>query len=59
MDKISVFWWILIIVIALVIFRSSKLPEIRRAFRRTLTEFKNTTRELESGDTDENAKKLK
>ena len=32
---------ILLLVIALVIFGPSKLPEIGRAFGRTLTEFKN------------------
>lgn len=42
---------ILILVIALVIFGPSKLPEIGRAFGRTLTEFKNATKSLVS-DTD-------
>ena len=39
---------ILILVIALVIFGPSKLPEIGRAFGRTLTEFKNATKSLVS-----------
>jgi sec-independent protein translocase protein TatA len=44
---------ILILVIALIIFGPSKLPEIGRAFGRTLAEFKNSTRELMAGDTEE------
>jgi len=39
---------ILILVIALVIFGPSKLPEIGKAFGRTLTEFKNATKSLVS-----------
>jgi len=41
---------ILILVIALIIFGPSKLPELGRAFGRTLSEFKNSTRELVSND---------
>ncbi|MGM9927058.1 MAG: twin-arginine translocase TatA/TatE family subunit [Bacillus sp. (in: firmicutes)] len=41
---------ILVLVIALVIFGPSKLPEIGRAFGRTLTEFKNATKSLVSDD---------
>ncbi|MGJ7922123.1 twin-arginine translocase TatA/TatE family subunit [Neobacillus sp. LXY-4] len=52
LQNIGVPGLILILVIALVIFGPSKLPEIGRAFGRTLTEFKNSTRELVSGDTD-------
>lgn len=37
---------ILILVIALIIFGPSKLPEIGRAFGRTLSEFKKSTKEL-------------
>lgn len=37
---------ILVLVIALVIFGPSKLPEIGRAFGRTLSEFKKSTKEL-------------
>lgn len=40
---------ILIVIIALIIFGPSKLPELGRAVGRTLTEFKNATRELVSG----------
>lgn len=45
---------ILILVIALVIFGPSKLPEIGKAFGRTLTEFKNATKSLVS-DNDKEA----
>ncbi|KQU24482.1 twin-arginine translocase TatA/TatE family subunit [Peribacillus butanolivorans] len=41
---------ILILVIALIIFGPKKLPEIGRAFGRTLTEFKSATKELVSDD---------
>ncbi|WP_173917489.1 twin-arginine translocase TatA/TatE family subunit [Halobacillus sp. Marseille-Q1614] len=41
---------ILILVIALIIFGPSKLPEIGRAFGKTLTEFKNASHDLISGD---------
>jgi len=41
---------ILILVIALVIFGPSKLPEIGRAFGRTLTEFKSAARDLTKDD---------
>ncbi|KQU22514.1 twin-arginine translocase TatA/TatE family subunit [Peribacillus butanolivorans] len=41
---------ILILVIALIIFGPSKLPEIGRAFGSTLREFKNSTKDLISPD---------
>lgn len=41
---------VLILVIALIIFGPSKLPELGRAFGRTLQEFKTATRELVSSD---------
>ena len=40
---------ILILIIALIIFGPSKLPELGRAFGRTLSEFKNAARELTGG----------
>ncbi|WP_370223078.1 twin-arginine translocase TatA/TatE family subunit [Cytobacillus sp.] len=40
---------ILILVIALIIFGPSKLPEIGRAFGNTLKEFKKATRDLVNG----------
>ncbi|MBG9812726.1 preprotein translocase subunit TatA [Bacillus endophyticus] len=48
---------ILILIIALVIFGPSKLPEIGRAFGRTLTEFKSATKELVYEDDKEEEKK--
>jgi sec-independent protein translocase protein TatA len=44
---------ILILVIALVIFGPSKLPEIGRAFGRTLTEFKSAAKDLTKEDEDD------
>jgi len=48
---------ILVLVIALIIFGPSKLPEIGRAFGRTLTEFKSAAKELVSDDNKEEAKR--
>ncbi|MGO4886642.1 twin-arginine translocase TatA/TatE family subunit [Anaerobacillus sp. MEB173] len=45
---------ILVLVIALIIFGPSKLPEIGRAFGQTLREFKRSTNEIMS---DENSSK--
>ncbi|CAG7649815.1 twin-arginine translocase TatA/TatE family subunit [Paenibacillus allorhizosphaerae] len=44
---------ILILIIALIIFGPSKLPELGRAFGRTLSEFKSATRSLMNSE-DEN-----
>lgn len=44
---------VLILIIALIIFGPSKLPELGRAFGRTLSEFKSATRELVNGEKDE------
>lgn len=49
---------ILILVIALIVFGPSKLPEIGRAFGNTLREFKKSTQELiSSDDKEENSQK--
>ncbi|MBD1383351.1 twin-arginine translocase TatA/TatE family subunit [Metabacillus arenae] len=48
---------ILILIIALVIFGPSKLPEIGRAFGRTLSEFKNATKGLVYEEDKEEGKK--
>jgi sec-independent protein translocase protein TatA len=50
--NIGVTGLILIVMIALIIFGPSKLPELGRAFGRTLSEFKSATRELMQGDKD-------
>ncbi|WP_066173606.1 twin-arginine translocase TatA/TatE family subunit [Bacillus marinisedimentorum] len=50
LQNIGVPGLILILVIALIIFGPSKLPEIGRAFGSTLKEFKKSTRELVSDD---------
>ncbi|WP_336864923.1 twin-arginine translocase TatA/TatE family subunit [Peribacillus frigoritolerans] len=42
---------ILVLIIALIIFGPSKLPEIGRAFGSTLREFKKSTRDLVTDDT--------
>ncbi|WP_054636587.1 MULTISPECIES: twin-arginine translocase TatA/TatE family subunit [Bacillaceae] len=46
LQSIGVPGLIIILVIALIIFGPSKLPEIGRAFGRTLSEFKHSAREL-------------
>ncbi|AXN41402.1 twin-arginine translocase TatA/TatE family subunit [Peribacillus butanolivorans] len=50
LQNIGVPGLILILVIALIIFGPSKLPEIGRAFGSTLREFKNSTKDLISPD---------
>lgn len=44
---------ILIVVLALIVFGPKKLPEIGKAAGQTLREFKNSTRSITSGVTDE------
>ena len=47
---------IIILIIALVIFGPKKLPEIGRAFGRTLSEFKSATKGLVEEDKEEDKK---
>ncbi|GKU77785.1 twin-arginine translocase TatA/TatE family subunit [Paenibacillus sp. L3-i20] len=47
---------VLILIIALIIFGPSKLPELGKAFGRTLSEFKGATRGLVNGDDEEEKK---
>ncbi|MCL7745525.1 twin-arginine translocase TatA/TatE family subunit [Halalkalibacter alkaliphilus] len=47
---------ILVLVIALIIFGPSKLPEIGKAFGSTLKEFKKATNELVNSDSNETSK---
>jgi len=47
---------ILILIIALIIFGPSKLPELGRAFGRTLSEFKSATRGMIDGDKEDKNK---
>jgi sec-independent protein translocase protein TatA len=49
---------ILILIIALVIFGPGKLPEIGRAFGRTLTEFKSAAKELTKDEDEEKKEKI-
>ncbi|KAB7705337.1 twin-arginine translocase TatA/TatE family subunit [Bacillus aerolatus] len=53
LQNIGVPGLILILVIALIIFGPSKLPEIGRAFGSTLKEFKKSTRDLVSEEEEE------
>ncbi|MEK8127047.1 twin-arginine translocase TatA/TatE family subunit [Paenibacillus filicis] len=47
---------LLILVVVLLLFGPSKLPELGRAVGRTLSEFKESTRGLTSGDKEEEKK---
>ena len=51
LQNIGVPGLILVLIIALIIFGPSKLPEIGRAFGSTLKEFKKSTRDLVTEDT--------
>jgi len=53
--NIGVSGLILILIIALIIFGPSKLPELGRAFGRTLSEFKSATRQMIDGDNEDKA----
>jgi sec-independent protein translocase protein TatA len=43
---------IIILIVALLVFGPSKLPELGRAFGKTLREFRNATRDLTADDDD-------
>lgn len=47
---------VLIVIVALIVFGPSKLPEIGKAFGSSLKEFKNATKGLVDDDTDTNKK---
>mgnify|MGYP001285322560 FL=1 len=49
--------FLLIIIVALLLFGPSKLPELGRAFGRTLREFKNGARDLIGNDDDASAER--
>jgi sec-independent protein translocase protein TatA len=59
LQNIGVPGLILILVIALIIFGPSKLPELGRSIGSTLKEFKKSTRELVSDDEDPSKEQLK
>lgn len=52
MPNIGVTGFVLIVLVALLLFGPSKLPELGRAFGRTLREFKNGAREIIEDDSD-------
>ncbi|CAG9615076.1 Sec-independent protein translocase protein TatAd [Bacillus rhizoplanae] len=58
LQNIGVPGLILILIIALIIFGPSKLPEIGRAFGNTLKEFKNSTKDLVSSDSKKEDEKI-
>ncbi|MGM0829419.1 MAG: twin-arginine translocase TatA/TatE family subunit [Bacillota bacterium] len=53
LQNIGVPGLILILVIALIVFGPSKLPEIGRAFGHTLREFKNSAKDLMTDEKEE------
>ena len=48
---------LVILLICLLIFGAAKLPEIGRAFGKTINEFKKGMKEIDSGEKDEEKKK--
>jgi sec-independent protein translocase protein TatA len=48
---------ILILIVALLVFGPSKLPELGRAFGKTFREFRNATKDLTSDDDDDRTSK--
>lgn len=59
MQSIGIPGLILILLVALILFGPKKLPELGRAFGRTLREFKEGTRELLKEDDDDDGEKPK
>jgi len=59
MQSIGIPGLILILLVALILFGPKKLPELGRAFGRTLREFKEGTRELLKEDDDDDGEKTK
>lgn len=57
MPNIGVTGFVLIILVALLLFGPSKLPELGRAFGKTLREFKNGTKELRDSMDEEQPRK--
>ncbi|MDQ0860874.1 twin-arginine translocase TatA/TatE family subunit [Bacillus sp. V2I10] len=55
LQNIGVPGLILILIIALIVFGPSKLPEIGRAFGNTLREFKNSTKDIMSEEKEDNS----
>lgn len=54
MSSIGIPGLILILIVALIIFGPSKLPELGRAFGRTLNEFKKGAKDIMNDDDDAN-----
>ncbi|MCM3595029.1 twin-arginine translocase TatA/TatE family subunit [Metabacillus idriensis] len=55
LQNIGVPGLILILIIALIVFGPSKLPEIGRAFGNTLREFKNSAKDIMSDEKEDNS----
>ncbi|EXX88805.1 translocase [Paenibacillus darwinianus] len=58
MPNIGVTGFILLVLIALLLFGPSKLPELGRAFGRTLREFKNGARDMMEDDEKNDKKRV-
>jgi sec-independent protein translocase protein TatA len=50
---------IIILIVALLVFGPSKLPELGRAFGKTLREFRNATKDLTSDEIDQDSNNKK
>ncbi|MGG4488077.1 twin-arginine translocase TatA/TatE family subunit [Metabacillus idriensis] len=55
LQNIGVPGLILILIIALIVFGPSKLPEIGRAFGNTIREFKNSAKDIISDEKEDNS----